>query len=158
MAGTRYVIPDEPLPGRLERWIVDPLWPLLAQMFGGSWLSLPWFVFNGIALGSATRRREWALAAASLLGSAVLLAALFVLAGRVELDRASLQLLLLPLLALKLAIAYALYLMQARSFELWRHFGGVPRNAVVVIVASLFVEVWLFKQVITWLPLQLVLE
>lgn len=158
MAGARYVIPDEPLPGRLERWVVDPLWPLLAQMFGGSWLSLPWFVFNGIALGSATRRQEAALAAASLLGSAGLLALLYVLAERVALDRTALSLLLLPLLALKLAIAYALYLKQSRSFELWRHFGGVPRNAVIVIVASLFVEAWLFQRVITSLPLQLVLE
>lgn len=153
----RYAIPDEPRPGALERWAVDPVWPLFAQMLGGSWLALPWFVFNGIALGSATVRRERVLAAASLLGSAALVVALLALAASTRLDRTTVQLLLLPLLALKLATAYAIYLAQARSFELWRHFGGKGASGLVIVVAAVFAEVALFKAM-TWLPLQLVLE
>jgi hypothetical protein len=155
MAGARYAIPDEPLPGKLERWIVDPMWILFAQMLGGSWLALPWFVFNGVALGSPTRRRELALAATSLFGSAGLIWALAALG---QMPRLQFRLALLSLLAVKLGAAYALYLTQVRSFELWKHFGGQPRNAIVVVVASLFLEHWLFASVETWPPLQLVLD
>jgi hypothetical protein len=149
MASTRYVIPDEPLPGAMERWIVDPMWPLFAQMLGGSWLALPWFVFNGVALGSPTRRREWLLAAASLVGSAALLFAVVAAAGAGWLEGTGVRLALLSLVTLKLAIAYVLYMLQARSFELWRHFGGVPANGMLVAVAAIFARRMLFTTLVT---------
>lgn len=158
MATSRYAIPDEPRPGAQERWIVDPMWPLFAQMLGGSWLALPWFVFNGIALGSPTRRREWLLAGASLAGSAALLFAIAVIAKRYDLGRTGVQLALLAVVALKLGVGYALYMLQARSFELWRHYGGVPVNGMLPVVAAIFLERMLFTTFVTSTYLQLVLE
>lgn len=149
MAATRYAIPDEPLPGPMARWTVDPMWPLFAQMLGGSWIALPWFVFNSIALGSPTRHREWALAATSLLGSAALLAGVIALADAGWLDGTGVRLALLSLVALKLAVAYGLYLLQARGFELWRHFGGVPANGMVGALAAMFGKRMLFASLVT---------
>ena len=156
MAGARYAIPDEPSPGPMQRWAVDPFWPLFAQMLGGSWIALPWFVFNGLAIGTATRRQEWMLAAASVAGSALFVAALFAYAGQVAPDRTTLRLLMLPLLALKLGIAYLLYLHQSRSFELWRHFGGAPRNGMVLVFLAALVRGTVLASL--WMPLRLVLE
>lgn len=158
MAGARYTIPDEPLPGAMERWVVDPMWPLFAQMLGGSWLALPWFVFNGIALGSPDRRREWVLAAVSLLGSAALLAGLVMIDRQVGMSELAARLSLLSLLALKLGVAYALYLSQARAFELWRHFGGVPRNGALPAIGAMFVEIALFATLVPWPLVQRVIE
>ena len=71
-ASQRYRIMDEPSPSSVARWAVKPFWPLLATMMAGTWLGAPWFVFNGFALGSPTRRREIVLALVALLGSAAL--------------------------------------------------------------------------------------
>ena len=57
-AMSSYRLPDEPKPGRLERLVTDPIWPLFATMLAGAWLGLPWFAFNAFALGSPTRWRE----------------------------------------------------------------------------------------------------
>ena len=46
VTGSGYRIADEPRPGAMEHLAVDPLWPFLAIMFGGAWLSWPWFVFK----------------------------------------------------------------------------------------------------------------
>ena len=68
MATSAYRLPDEPQPSGLSRWAVDPLWPLLAVMLAGNVFGMAWSVFNGLAMGSPTRRREWLLVAANLLG------------------------------------------------------------------------------------------
>jgi tetratricopeptide (TPR) repeat protein len=74
-ASKRYRIIDEPSPSSLARVAVKPFWPLLASMLGGTWLAVPWFILNGFALGSPTRRRE-ALLAALAVGGALALAML----------------------------------------------------------------------------------
>ena len=68
-----YRILDEPRPGGLAHLAVNPLWPLLAVMLGGVWLSWPWFVVNGFAVGSPTRFRELGLAIGGLIGATGLL-------------------------------------------------------------------------------------
>lgn len=139
MAG-RYLIADEPRPSGLAHLAVNPFWPLLAQMLCGSWLSLPWFVLNGAALGSPTQRREWLCVAASLLGS---LALVFLISRAVDagtLEGMSLRLAMLSIVALKIAMAYVLFVMQSRSFELWEYFGGKARNGVLVLMAGFFVR------------------
>lgn len=146
MSGSRYVIADEPQPTALQQWVVDPFWPFLGLMLGGLWLALPWYVFNGIALGSPTRRREWLALACALFGS-VLLLVLILHAVRVGwISGIWIQLTLLSLTAVKLAMGFVVYLQQSRSFELWQHFGGVPRNPLLIVIASIFVERWLFQQ------------
>jgi hypothetical protein len=144
--GARYVIADEPQPSTLQQWVVDPMWPFFALMLGGLWLALPWSVFNGIALGSPTRRSEWLALGIALLGSALLLWLLVLTVEAGWIAGVWIQLSLLSLTALKLAMGFVVYQQQSRSFELWRHFGGVPRNALLIVIASIFAERWLFQQ------------
>ena len=73
MARAGYRIVDEPEPGSWAHLSVSPLIPMFAVMLAGNWLGLPWFVFNGFAFGSATRRKEAILAITGFLGSAVVL-------------------------------------------------------------------------------------
>lgn len=140
----RYAIPDEPSPSGLAHLVVHPMWPLFAQMLIGSWLALPWFVLNGLALGSPTRTREWASVAGSLFGSGALLMVLAFAANSAVLADTGLRLSLLSVVALKISLAYALYLMQSRSFELWQHFGGHARNGGWVLFAGFLLDRPLF--------------
>lgn len=157
MNATRYALPDEPQPSRLERWVVDPMWPFFGLMLGGLWLALPWYVFNGIALGSPTRGREWLALAAAAVGSAMLALAIFYAAAAGWLEGVGLRLSLLSLTLLKLGMGAAVYAMQARSFELWQHFGGVARNGILLAIAGIFAEPRLFTLVDSVL-LQLVMD
>jgi len=154
-AGT-YRIGDEPLPGPLQRLAVNPVWPLLTVMFGGSGLSWAWFVLNGFALGSPTRRREAALAAAGLAGSVLLVALLGQLAGSEVLSPANLRYALVGVTVWKLAVTYRLYLLQVRCFGLYEYFGGKVANGAIVVIAA----VLLYGSFSAQLPpfLRLVLE
>jgi hypothetical protein len=136
----RYAIADEPAPSTLSRLGVNPFWPLFAQMLAGSWLALPWFVFNGVAIGSVNRSREWLCVGASLAGS--LLLALLIVSARQHslLGDTALRFALLGVVVVKMAAAYALYSLQAGSFELWEYFGGKGRNAFLVLVAAFFLK------------------
>ena len=74
MSDTRgYRILDEPTPGALAAYVVNPTFPMLALMLAGTWLAAPWFAFNALALGSPTARREIGLAIAMLAGAFLLL-------------------------------------------------------------------------------------
>ncbi len=133
-----YRIADEPSPGRLARFAVNPIWPMLATMLAGSWLGTPWFVFNAFALGSATRRREIAWAVGSVLLAAVLAQGVL----HADLHRLAPEPVLLGGLVLvsaaRLTGAYFAFLAQDASFELHRYFGGsVLNGAPVAIVGAL---------------------
>ena len=138
MATSGYRIEDEPLPGPLQRIAVNPFWPLLAVMFGGAWVSWPWFLVNGFAIGSPTRRREVAIVVAGLAGSVVLVVALLALAGSGSLDRPTLRYAAVGLTVWKLGVSYWLYTLQSRCFGLYEHFGGPVRNGVLVLIAAAF--------------------
>jgi hypothetical protein len=144
MMASRYLIPDEPRPSGLAHLAVNPLWPLLAQMLGGSWLALPWFLVNGAALGSPSQRREWLCAAASLFGSLLLVFGIAAGSDAGWLGGIALKLAMLSIVALKIAMAYALYMMQSRSYELWEYFGGKARNGLLVIVAAYVLRTTIF--------------
>jgi hypothetical protein len=132
-----YRLPDEPRPGRLERLVSDPIWPLFATMLAGAWLGLPWFAFNAFALGSPTRWRELAWAMAAALGAGALLVAAMLLVNREIVPRwAGHYLGLLPI-AWKLGISYWLLTSQRRAFALWEHYGGQARRGVMVLVAGM---------------------
>ena len=134
MSATAYRLPDEPLPSGLTRYAVDPMWPLLALMLGGNAFGLIWFVVNGLALGSPTRTREWVLVAISLLGSAGLVFGLDSLAIAGWLQGSELRYAALSIITLKLATAYAIYMMQSRCFEIWEHYGGMARNGLPLLL------------------------
>lgn len=135
----RYRLPDEPMPGGLSRYAVDPMWPLLALMLAGNGFGLMWFAFNGTALGSPSRAREWLYIGTSVLGSAMLIFLLAMSSTNGWLEGSALRYAGLSLIALKLVCGYSLYLSQQRSCELWEHFGGKPANGLpVVILLALF--------------------
>lgn len=135
---TSYRIVDEPRPGALATLAVDPLWPLLAIMFGGAWLSWPWFALNAFAIGSPTRRREAAVAVGGFVGTTVLLVALLWL-NRVDVLRGvGLTYAAVGLVVWKLAVSYWLYVLQGRTFALFQHFHGATRNGLLVVFAGYF--------------------
>jgi hypothetical protein len=130
----RYEIPDEPRPGALSGGIVDPMWPLFAQMLAGSWLALPWWLFNGYVLGSSTRARELAWVLASVAGPALLAWWLFVDPGNQDLSKTALRFGVLAIIAVKISCAYVLYTLQHRGFEIWRYYGGAPSRAALYVL------------------------
>lgn len=130
----RYRLPDEPLPSGLARFAVDPMWPLLALMLAGSGIGLAWFAFNSVALGSPTRAREWLYAALALAGSALLLLLLGLAASQSWLDPRQLRYAALSLLALKITLAYMIYMLQLRPHELWTYHGGESANGLPALV------------------------
>ena len=134
-----YRIEDEPRPGPLAHLVVNPLWPLFAVMFGGAGVSWPWFVFNGLAVGSPTRRREIVLAVGGFLGSFALILAIVALADAELLSRLGVRYAFLALTVWKLGVSYWLYTLQSRSFGLYEYFGGRARNGVLVVVIGFLV-------------------
>ncbi len=131
----RYRIADEPVPGRLAGIVVNPFWPLLAGMLAGFWLAFPWFVLNGLAMGSASRRREIAWVVVGLALSAAGGGALLWAAGA-DAPRALVRYGAVGLVAWRIGVAYAVYALQSPSFELHEHFGGPVRNGAFVAIAG----------------------
>lgn len=133
-----YRIQDEPRPGALGHLVVNPMFPLLAFMMAGAWLGVPWFILNGFAMGSASRRKELVLAVLVVPGTLLLFALLGVLLSTDVLTKASLPYALVGITVWKLAVGYVLYNLQQRGFALHEYYGGVVRNGALVLVASIF--------------------
>jgi hypothetical protein len=150
---TDYRIFDEPRPGGLARLAVRPLWPLLAVMFGGSWISWPWFVLNAYAVGSPTRRRETALAGAGFVGTAALLVALLGLESNGVLSGVAMRYAVVSLVVWKLLVSYWLFILQGRSFALFEHFHGATRNGMLVVFAGFYVSLYLLPRLTELGPL-----
>lgn len=134
-----YQIADEPRAGGLAHLVVNPIWPLFAIMFGGAWLSWPWYVFNGVAVGSPTIRQEIALAVGGFLGSALLVLLIFVLRSENILTTGMNPYAFLVLLVWKLAVTYALFSVQGRTFGIYEYYGGTVKNGFIVLLLGLFV-------------------
>jgi len=133
-----YAIADEPLDTSWRNLVVHPSGPVLAELLCGSWLALPWFVFNAYALGSPTRRKELALCGVQL-GVTIVLGALllWLVDSRVIESRTIIQLSLLGIVAWKLGIAYAISVVQGRVFAVHELYGGAARSPTLVIMAGL---------------------
>ena len=134
-----YRIQDEPRPGALGHLVVNPVFPLLALMMGGAWLGIPWFVFNGFAMGSTTRRKETVLAVLLVPGTLLLFFLLGILMKLEVLTTASMPYAGVGITVWKLAVGYALFNLQQRNFALHEYYGGVVRNGTLVLVASIFI-------------------
>lgn len=135
-----YRLPDEPKASGLSRWAVQPFWPLLGMMVGGAWLAWPWYVLNGFAMGSPTRRRELLLVVAGLavIPLPVSGAGLLLLAGW---DRDwVVQITGLLVILWKLGISYWLYALQSRTFELYRYYGGAVANGGLPLIIGLVAD------------------
>jgi hypothetical protein len=144
----RYRIIDEPAGGALARLAVNPIWPMFAIMFAGSWLSWPWFVLNAWAVGSPTRRRELALACGGFAGNALFIITIGALARHGVIPESSVKYGVLALIVWKLGVSYFLFNLQTRTFELFEHYGGTVRSGVVPI----FVGVFLVDRLIQAIP------
>ena len=134
---TVYHIPDEPRPGGLAHVTVNPFWPMLCVMFVGAGMSWTWFVLNGIAMGSPTRKRELALAVGGLIGNLVLLIGVGETYDRLGIDgRVILPYLLLVVLVWKLGVSYVLYMLQAGSFGIYEYYGGNVQNGWIGLILA----------------------
>jgi len=133
-----YRISDEPTPSQLAKFAVNPLWPFLAVMLGGVWLSWSWFAFNAMAVGSPTVRREIIWIIAGLTVSVLLVMVIFYLEAIGILNSpAKVQYALLVLTAWQLGVTYALYTLQSRTIQIYEYFGGTLRNGLIVVIVAM---------------------
>jgi len=136
----RYRLPDEPQAGALSRAVVDPQWPLLVSMLAGPWLGWPWFVLNAHAVGSPSKWRQSLLVGGGLIGSALLFGAIFLAVEAKALHGGlGIRLALLCLMAWKLAVSYALFVVQSRSVALYAYYRGVLRNGLPLVIVGALV-------------------
>jgi hypothetical protein len=145
-----YHIADEPADSVVSKLAVSPLWPMLAVMFGGAWLSWSWFALNSFAIGSATRKRELGLIAFGLGLTAALAVSLLGAANRGLIGPDRFPYVVLPLIAVKLTVCYRLQLMQGRSYQLYRYFGGISRSGVAGLVLGFLLRKSLFELPLVW--------
>ncbi|MBL8300729.1 MAG: hypothetical protein JNN30_20510 [Rhodanobacteraceae bacterium] len=134
-----YQLPDEPRPNALQAIVTDPMWPFLGTLLIGPWFGLAWFAVNSAALGSPTLKRELALIGLALGGKAVALLTLFAALEAGWVDKGAMPYLYLIALGILLSATYGVYLLQARTFELFTHFGGQAKNGVVVLLVAMAV-------------------
>lgn len=130
MSDPGYRIIDEPRATTASHLVVDPFWVFLGGLLGGMWLAWPWYAFNGLAMGSATRRRELVLVVGSLLGALVLALAVVLLHRTGNLAGPHVKYVVVALQGYKLVFLYFLHRTQARSYELFEHFGGARRTGL----------------------------
>lgn len=135
-----YQIADEPQESSLSNYVVRPDAPLLAMMVCGAWLAWPWFVFNSIALGSPTKRKEIGLCVAAVAGTAVLGAILIALWKAGILRGTSLRFALLAITTWKLTLAYYVCVIQSRTFHVYEYYGGTVRQSRAVIGTGMYLR------------------
>lgn len=137
-----YRIADEPSPGALSQVAVNPLWPLLAVMLGGTWIAWPWFALNSFAFGSTTKLRELLWVGGGFLGSAAMVFGILsaVAGGGLDTEGLLFRYILVGLVVWKLWISYRLYLMQARTFQIYEYFDGVARSGWIPMLLAFYVS------------------
>ncbi len=123
-----YSIIDEPRPGPFARVVVNPLWPLVATMLAGPLYGWGWALFNGFALGSASRWRELTFVGLGVLATVGALLLLGTLKEAGTLTDGAMPYVRVALKALWLTVAYAIYQRQADSFEIHETYGGTSAN------------------------------
>lgn len=153
----RYKIMDEPMPGGLARWIVDPVWPLLACMVVGALPGLAWLAFNSFALGSPTRLRESLLCLAGLVGVVLVFASTNAAVDSQLLSPVQARYVVLLAVAWKLSCGYMACFIQQRALELHQYYGGSKANGLIILVAGLFLPRFL-PTVATQAPLSWLLS
>ena len=133
-----YQIVDEPRPSGLQKFVVNPIFPIFAFMFAGPYISWAWSLFNAKAIGSPTIKKE---IVAILIGlSLVILNLTWLTYFRIEFkglpDKPSgfeLDLLYFSRIMVCLPICYYIYFRQSASFEIFKYFGGESKNVIWVL-------------------------
>lgn len=116
----------------------------------GAGIGLFWFALNSFAIGSATKRREFAYVAVGLLGTPLIYLVMGVLWEHGVIGEALRPYLRLFVTAFQLLVVYQLHLIQQRSFQLFELFGGVVKNAVLIVVALAFLRPEVAKSLGDW--------
>jgi hypothetical protein len=95
-------------------------------------------------MGSPTRRKEIALCVLTIVVTVVLGATVLALRehGVIE-SRTLLRFAILGIVTWKLAMAYAIYTLQARTFHVYEYYGGPVRSATYVLSTG-----WLLRDVV----------
>lgn len=129
-----YQIADEPHETSLGAYVCKPDAPLLAAMMCGAWLAFPWFIFNSIAMGSPTKRKEIGLCILAVAGTFVLGWGVLALyeAGIIR-PGTPWRLCVLAITTWKLGMASYISTVQARTFHVYEYYGGSVRNSATII-------------------------
>lgn len=136
---TAYRIADEPRPSTLAQLAVNPLFPFLAMMLGGTWIAWPWFALNSFAVGSPTRGRELLWLAGGAVATVALSFGVFALVGSDTLATRGARYALLTVIVAKLTTSYAVFTLQSRTIEIYQYYGGKLQNgAIPLVLAFLF--------------------
>lgn len=123
---TDYALPDEPKPGTLAQFALNPMWPMFTLMLIGSGAAWLWFVFNSIAQGSPFRRQEMLWIGGGVLLSFAYVFGLFTLVNSGTVPKIAIPYCLIGLTVVKLVVGYRVYLYQVRSFELFQYYSSTP--------------------------------
>lgn len=137
-ADSTYTIIDEPRPGPIGHLVVSPIWPLFAIMFAGSWLSFPWFAFNSFSLNTSDKWKSLYIAIAAIVGSFLLTFLMVLFVGMEILPQDLIRYGMLIITVWKLSMAYYLYLMQDRSFQIFKEYEGTIRNGIIIVFLGAF--------------------
>jgi len=133
--GEGYLILDEPRPSGLAHYAVNPVWPLFGMMFAGAWFGWLWFLFNGQAIGSPTRRKELLAVLIGFVGLAALPVLLYAVLKQLHWP-AGFHYALVVFACWKVGVCYWLYFLQSRSFELYEYYGGALRSGMFVVIGG----------------------
>ena len=135
-----YQIVDEPRPSGLQKFVVNPMFPVFAFMFGGAYISWLWSIFNGVALGSPSLKKEASAVIVGFLATIIyfFLWSLYLKNSSVISERES-DLFRFGTILIYLPICYYIYFKQAAAFEIYQYFGGPSRNGFLFIVVSFIV-------------------
>jgi hypothetical protein len=132
-----YHIADEPHETSLAAYVVNPTAPLLAAMMAGAWLAWPWFIFNAIAMGSPTKKKEIALSIGAFVATGVLAATLIALVEHeVITTRLYIRLAILAIVTFKLGATYYISTVQNRTFHVYQYYGGSVRASGAILAAG----------------------
>ena len=116
--------------------VVNPIWPLLAIALSGAVPGLLWLAYNAYAMNSATRSREFIVAASGIVGAALIAGLLFGL--RASIPPQVFPYLLLLLIAWKMMAGYFVYLDQDRNLDLFQYYGGAVRRGLLPMIGIAF--------------------
>jgi hypothetical protein len=133
---TAYRIADEPAPSALARFAVNPLYPFLTMMLGGTWIAWPWFALNSFAVGSPSRRRELLWLSAGAVAALVLSFGIFALVGSGTLPPKAARYAILTVVVAKLATSYAVFTLQSRTIEIYEYYGGKLQSGVLPLLLT----------------------
>lgn len=132
-----YKIIDEPCPGFLSRFVVDPLWPLFSFMLGGSVFSWLWSGFNSLALGGPNLKKELATIVMAFVGLFSIYFLAHSLYSRGFFEDFNKQYLFLLITSVEISFCYLLFSMQKEGVEIHEYFNGKLASAVPGLLLAL---------------------